>query len=131
MTRSRKTSNRGVVEHIAFTLYPVKDMRRARRFYERALGLRMTKSFRGEWIEYHLSNGCFAIATAAKSFGPNAKSTQIAFEVDDVDAVVDRLCSNGAKIKMAPTSGSVCRVADLIDTEGNAFMIHAKHRRVH
>lgn len=120
--------SKGRVRHIAFTLYPAKDIRRARRFYEQALGLKMTKSFKGEWIEYHLSNGCFAIATVSKGFRPNTRSSQIAFEVDDVDGVLKRLRSKGATILRAPASGSVCRSADLIDTEGNAFMIHAKHR---
>lgn len=33
------------VKHIAFTVYPVKDMARARSFYEQDLGLRLGKNF--------------------------------------------------------------------------------------
>lgn len=32
-----------MIKHIAFTLYPVTDMARARRFYEETLGLRLTR----------------------------------------------------------------------------------------
>ena len=118
----------GKVKHIAFTRYLVKDMPRARRFYEDALGLRPTKTFKEQWVEYHLGNGCFAIETMGSAgMAPNTSSSQIAFEVDDVDAVVKRLRANGAIVKMEPTSGSVCRMADLIDPEGNPLTIHAKH----
>lgn len=63
-----------MIKHIAFTMYPVKDMARARRFYEEALGLAPTKDCRGEWVEYHLDNGCFALTTLAKSVSPSANS---------------------------------------------------------
>ncbi len=119
---------KGTVKHIAFTLYLVKDISRARRFYENSLGLKPTKNYKDQWIEYHLGNGCFAIATMGKGKGPRSSSSQIAFEVDDVDAVVKRLRANGAVVKMEPNSGSVCRMADLLDTEGNPLTIHAKHR---
>ena len=43
-----------MVNSIAFTLYPVTDMARARRFYEDRLGLRMTRreAREFEWVEY-------------------------------------------------------------------------------
>lgn len=119
---------KGKVKHIAFTLYRVKDMPRARAFYEQALGLRATVNYKDRWIEYHLGNGCFAIATMDEGDAQNAGSNHIAFEVDNVDAVVDRLRKNGARVRMEPTSGTVCRMADLIDPEGNSLTIHAKHR---
>ncbi|MBI5629382.1 MAG: VOC family protein [Elusimicrobia bacterium] len=109
-------------------VYPVKDMARARKFYEEALGLKLTKNFKDGWIEYHLDNGCFAITTMGEDATPSANSGQIAFEVDDVDAVVNKLRDHGAAIKVEPSSGSVCRMAEVLDPEGNALCIHAKHR---
>jgi catechol 2,3-dioxygenase-like lactoylglutathione lyase family enzyme len=41
-----------MVKHIAFTMYPVTDMTRARQFYEEMLGLRLTHhETHVEWAE--------------------------------------------------------------------------------
>lgn len=118
----------GTVKHIAFTLYSVKDMAKARRFYEEDLGLKLTNNFRGQWVEYHLDNGCFAITTMAEDVAPSANSGgSIAFEVDDVDAVVNKLRVKKAVVKMEPFSTPVCRMAVVLDPEGNALSIHAKN----
>ena len=118
---------KGKIKRIAFTVYTVGDMSRARRFYEKALGLTLTNNFKDRWIEYHLGNGCFAITTEGDGAAPSANSGQIAFEVDDVDAVVNRLRAHGATVKVEPASGTVCRMAEVIDSEGNVLTIHAKH----
>ena len=63
------------VKGIAFTLYPVTDMARARRFYEDELGLRVAEDIRGEWIEYHLWDNCFALSTmAGEAIKPSAEA---------------------------------------------------------
>lgn len=36
-----------MVKHIAFTIYPVTDMKRVCRFYEETLGLRVARGFEG------------------------------------------------------------------------------------
>lgn len=125
----RRTSGAvGTIKHIAFTMYPVKDMARARRFYEEDLGLKLTNNFRDQWVEYHLDNGCFAITTMAEDVAPSANSGgSIAFEVDDVDAMVNKLRGKKAVIKMEPFSTPVCRMAVILDPEGNAISIHAKN----
>lgn len=48
-----------MIKHIAFTMYPVTDMARARRFYEDTLGLRLTRheASEYEWVEYDLDGG--------------------------------------------------------------------------
>ncbi|MEK7388325.1 MAG: VOC family protein [Elusimicrobiota bacterium] len=118
----------GTVKHIAFTMYPVKDMARARRFYEEDLGLKLTNNYRDEWVEYHLDNGCFAITTMAEDVAPSADSGgSIAFEVDDVDAMVNTLRGKKAVVKREPFSSPVCRMAVLLDSEGNVFSIHTKN----
>lgn len=118
----------GTIKHIAFTMYPVKDIARARRFYEEDLGLKLTNNFRDQWVEYHLDNGCFAITTMAEDVAPSADSGgSIAFEVDDVDAMVSKLRGKMAVVKMEPFSTPVCRMAVVLDPEGNAISIHAKN----
>lgn len=47
----------GQVKHIAFMMYPVKDVARARRFYEEDLGLKLTNNFREQWTPSILIQG--------------------------------------------------------------------------
>lgn len=116
-----------MIKHIAFTMYPVSDMARARKFYEEALGLGVTKNFRDEWVEYHLGNGAFAITTMAKTVKPGANSGgSIAFEVDDVDATLRKLKAAKAVVKVEAFDTPVCRMAVVLDSEGNALTVHAK-----
>lgn len=119
-----------MVKHIAFTMYPVKDMARARKFYEQALGLPQALVHAGgAWVEYHLDNGTFAITTMTKGVTPSANSGgSIAFEVDDVDATTAKLTAGGATLKVPAFDTPVCRMAVVADTEGNAVTLHAKKR---
>lgn len=115
-----------MIKKIAFTMYPVKDMERARKFYEEQLGLKMTEDFRGEWVEYDLEGGCFAITTMVSGFiKPSSDAGgSIAFEVDDIDALTERLRSKGVQIKLEPMSTPVCRMSVVLDPDGNAITLH-------
>jgi len=115
-----------MIKHIAFTMYPVKNMDRARKFYEKALGLKLTKNFRDQWVEYHLKNGAFAITTMAP-IKPSAKAGgSIAFEVRSVDKTLQKLKRAKAVVKVPPFDTPVCRMAVVLDSEGNALSLHAK-----
>jgi predicted enzyme related to lactoylglutathione lyase len=109
-------------------MYPVTDMARARRFHEEDLGLELTNNFRDRWVEYHLDNGCLAITTMAEGVSPGSDSGgSIAFEVDDVDAMLARLKARRTRVKVEPFSSKVCRMAVVLDPDGNALVIHAKN----
>jgi predicted enzyme related to lactoylglutathione lyase len=110
------------VKHIAFTSYPVKDMKRARAFYEGALGLTLGSEYEGKWVEYYLDNGCFAITT----FYPG-QGSGISFEVDDVDAVHKQLVAAGGKTKNEPFATPGCRMSVVLDPDGNVVMLHKKN----
>lgn len=128
--KPRTKKSEGKIKHIAFTMYRVNDMARARKFYEEALGLDVTNNFRDQWVEYHLDNGCFAITTMAEDVSPSSNSGgTIGFEVDDVDTMLGKLRAKGASIKIEPFDTPVCRMAVVIDSEGNALTIHAKKPR--
>ena len=116
-----------MVKHIAFTMYPVKNMVRARKFYEKSLGLKRPKSFAGgKWVEYHLKNGAFAITTLAPIKPSATSGGSVAFEVDDVDATIRKLKAAKAAVKVPPFDTPVCRMAIVLDSEGNALCVHAK-----
>jgi predicted enzyme related to lactoylglutathione lyase len=107
-------------------MYPVKDMHRARKFYEQDLGLKMTVDYRGDWIEYDLAGGCFAITTMVSGYvSPSSNSGgSIAFEVEDVDKITAELRSKGVPVILDPVSSPVCRMSVVVDPEGNAVTLH-------
>jgi predicted enzyme related to lactoylglutathione lyase len=112
---------------VAFTMYPVTDMARARNFYEKTLKLSVGKiSDEGAWVEYDLpGGGCFAITTLATGVKPSADSGgSIAFEVEDLDKLVSALKAKNVTFKLDIFSSPVCRMAVLLDSEGNAVALH-------
>lgn len=116
-----------MIKKIAFTMYPVENMVRARQFYEKTLGLEVGNiSAEGAWVEYDLpQGGCFAITTLAQGVMPSANSGgSIAFEVENLDNLVSQLKSKGIQFKMDIFSSPVCRMAIALDSEGNAITLH-------
>lgn len=117
-----------MIKSIAFTVYPVKEMERARRFYEDSLGLKLARLMEegGQaWVEYDLPGGTFAITTFAEGISPSAEAGgSIGFEVDEIDALVTKLRGRGVIVKIEPFSTPVCRMAVVLDTEGNAVTLH-------
>lgn len=121
-----------MLKKIAFTMYPVLDMNRARNFYEKILGLAMSKvSAGGSWIEYDLpGGGCFAITTLAEEVKPSSISGgSVAFEVEDLDALVSKLKADSVKFKLDIFPSPVCRMAVILDSEGNAVTLHQLHKK--
>lgn len=118
-----------MVKGIAFSMYPVTDMKRARKFYEEDLGLKVAKDYHGEWIEYYLWENCFAI-TNKTDIRPSAESGgSVALEVQDVDEFVKELRKKGIRIKTEPFSTPACRMAVIVDPEGNALTLHQRKRK--
>lgn len=116
-----------MIRRIAFTLYPVTDMVRARRFYEETLGLRLTRreAREFEWVEYDLDGGTFALTSLTEGGAPSADAGgSIAFEVQNVDETVEQLRGKGVRVKLEPLSTPVCRLAVILDSEGNALTLH-------
>lgn len=116
-----------MIKHIAFTLYPVTDMARARRFYEETLGFRLTRreAREFEWVEYDPNGGTFALTNLTEGGAPSGDAGgSIAFEVQNVDQMVEQLRAKGVRIKLEPLSTPVCRLAVILDSEGNALTLH-------
>ena len=65
------------------------------------------------------------IATLAEGVSPSANAGGgIGFEVDNVDAMVTTLRGKGTTVKLEPFSTPVCRMAVILDPEGNALTLH-------
>jgi len=116
-----------MLKKVAFTMYPVADLGRAKSFYEKNLGLKPSKlSVEGAWVEYDLpGGGCFAITTLAEGVSPSAiAGGSIAFEVDDLDHLVSQLKSNQVNFKLDVFPTPVCKMAVILDSEGNSVILH-------
>ncbi|WP_267256459.1 VOC family protein [Coxiella endosymbiont of Ornithodoros maritimus] len=112
-----------MLKKVVFTMYPVEDINRIRKFYEEILGLKKEGAYSEEqWVEYDLPDGgCFAITTLAKGISPSTSSGRsIAFEVDDLDNLVSQFKLKGVNFKVDIFSSLICRMAVIINSEGNA-----------
>lgn len=121
---------------VAFTMYPVLDLDRARVFYEQTLGLKVNAIYPqqnlGSWVEYDLpQGGCFAITDMIKDIYPSTDSGgSIAFEVEDLDKLVKDLKDKNVRFKLDNIITPVCKMAVIIDSEGNALTLHQlTHRK--
>jgi len=120
-----------MLKKVAFTMYPVIDAGRARAFYEGTLGLTVGKhSGNGVWTEYDLpGGGCLALF-ANEAIKPSADSgASIALEVEDLDALVARLKTEGVRFKAEMVPSPVCRMSIILDSEGNSIILHELKRR--
>jgi predicted enzyme related to lactoylglutathione lyase len=112
-----------MVKKIAYTLYPVIDMSRARTFYQDQLGLVASAEYAdGQWVEYEIG-GCFVITTLAPVTPSRNSGGNIAFEVEDVAALTTRLQNNGVEIQMEVTETPSHLMSVIVDPEGNSITL--------
>jgi predicted enzyme related to lactoylglutathione lyase len=115
-----------MIAEIAFVGVPVTDIKRSRAFYEETLELKTTLvSSGGNWIEYDIGAGTFAIG-AYPQWKPSTDGTMVAFEVDDLDGEIARLKSRGVTFANEVFDTPVCRCAIISDPDGNNIMIHKR-----
>ena len=113
-------------------MLPVKDMARARRFYEDALGLEPLGERPDGKFQYR-SNGA-VLALFPKPEGTRAEHTAISFRVDDIGAAVSSLAGRGVvfddyDLPGLKTVEHVCvlgseKAAWFRDPEGNILCLH-------
>jgi predicted enzyme related to lactoylglutathione lyase len=117
------------ITEIAFVVYPVADLARARQFYEGALGLVPTQIYGDEskgMVEYDIGAGTLAIGCGASQFKPSAGGGSVALEVDDFDEAVSRVRASGCKFVTEPVQTPACRIAIFSDPDGNTVMLHRR-----
>jgi len=116
-----------MLKKIAFVTYPVKDVARAREFYEGKLGLKL--GLHGNhggkwWIEYDLpGGGCLALSNFEGEPSASAGG-RVAFEVADLDALMAKLKAQAVAFTTDVIHGPHCRMAVCLDSEGNALLLH-------
>lgn len=116
------------IEEIAFTCYPVADMKRARLFYEGVLGLEATMDHEmegGHWVEYDIGAGTIALGMAP-GMEPSRDGCSAALEVDDFDQAIEELKAAGVEFNFGPMETPVCHMAFVRDPDGNSIGIHRR-----
>jgi predicted enzyme related to lactoylglutathione lyase len=107
----------------------VKDVGRARAFYEGALGFQVAfLSESADWLgaEYALPTGqTFGIGKSEQV--PFRASGGMMLSVHDVQDATRRVLEAGGKVQMGPMDTPVCIMSWCEDTEGNTFSLH--HRK--
>jgi catechol 2,3-dioxygenase-like lactoylglutathione lyase family enzyme len=97
------------------TRLPAQDLERARTFYAQKLGLEPTEE-RSGGLRYRLAGGEFALFQS--SGAPTGEHTQIAFEVEDIDAAVAELRDRGVVFEEYDLPGLSTRDG-IAEIEGN------------
>ena len=119
------------IKEIAYTGYPVTDITRARRFYEGTLHLTPGVQFEHEgrhWIEYDVGAASLAISNmSADKWKPSADGPSTALEVEDFDAAINALRDDRVKFVLEPMDSGVCRMAIILDPDGNSLLIHKRN----
>ena len=118
------------ITEIAFSVYPVTEMAKARAFYEGILGLTpaMTVGEPGgmEWTEYDIAGSTLSLGAGAPDWHPTSAGCSVGLEVADFDEAINELRVAEVTFHMEPFETPVCRMAFILDPDGNAICIHQR-----
>ena len=115
-----------MIKEIAFTAHRVTDLARARTFFEDVLQLKPAEGDGENYQEYDVAGGTFSLHT----FGPEnvgQGGCEVAFEVSDFDAALQRLRDAAIPLIGEPVTTPVCRMAFIADPDGTPLTIHQRN----
>ena len=120
------------VRAVDYVVYHVPDMRRAKAFYRRTLGLAPRGEYTGSWAEFGTEPTTLCLRTTHLGPGEaraNPKQVKwvptpaIALAVADVSAAVEELRGQGVAILVEPWETRVCHKAFIA---GNPICLHQR-----
>jgi len=118
-----------MVKDMAFFAYSVRDVPRAKSFYGETLGLVPGDSFGDHWVEFNVGKTTFGVGDGTPlGFEPGA-STGAAFEVDDLQAMRERLKGSGVEVGDV-LEFPACITCFARDPDGNRFALHQRRAPV-
>jgi catechol 2,3-dioxygenase-like lactoylglutathione lyase family enzyme len=123
---SPATQPYSLFKNVAFVIYPVKDVKIARAFYEGTLGLMVTANWDNQWVEYDIGDGTLAITPADATHAAGTHGATIGLEVVDFDTVLAHLKTKGVPIFNGPFDSPACRGCIIRDPDENEIILHAK-----
>jgi predicted enzyme related to lactoylglutathione lyase len=114
-----------MVKNVAFFAYSVRDVPRAQAFYRDVLGLSPGELYNDHWAEFEVGNVTFGVGNGEGLGFVPGQSTGASFEVDDVEAMRDRLKAAGVDVGDVHEFPN-CSVCFASDPEGNRFALHRR-----
>ena len=103
----------------------MRDIARARQFYEELLGLSVSDEMMGgNWVEYSVGDNTLAIANVGEQWTPSDEGTAAALEVEDFDKTIKHLKDRQVRFAAEPFETPCCRMAVIQDPDGNKLIIH-------
>lgn len=113
------------IRNIAFVGIPVRDIKRAREFYEGVLGLEVADEMMGgNWVEYGIGENTLAIASIGAQWAPSHEGTAAALEVETFDETIKLLKDRQIVFNAEPFETPCCHMAVVQDPDGNKIIIH-------
>jgi|SRR5215470_10664196 len=113
------------VTDVAFTMYPVTDVHRARKFYEEALGLRQCGMDEAWWVEFGIGSATFGIGNVPDNGKPGSAQSLV-LEVSDINGYRESLRKRGIASTEPTRTPFDCLVSQLKDPDGNTVWLHEK-----
>jgi len=114
---------------MAFVAYSVRDVQRSLAFYRDVLGLRPDEAMlerSGEhWIEFEVGGTTFGIGNGEIIGIVPGSQFSVAFEVDDVHAMCERLLALDVPVTEVQ-DGPACSSCFVTDPDGNRFALHQR-----
>lgn len=117
---------------LAFFAYAVSDMKKARGFYEGALGLKTNSEYDGSgnpnWVEYDIGAGTLGVGCAPGMWEPSTKGASAALEVENFDEALAEVKAKNIPIVMGPHEFPSCRMVVIADPDGNRLTLHKRNK---
>lgn len=98
------------------------ELDRMRKFYEGALGV-AAGTREGNWVPFGLGGATFALHQAHEDGGTELTKPNLSFGVDNIEEVVGRFESAGAKVLQGIADETFGRMATLQDPDGRVFEV--------
>lgn len=115
------------VERLKVVYHVVKDVESAAAFYEHGLGLKLKFRDNDRWIQFTGLN--VDVAVASPEEGPRDASGAVAvFEVDDIDATLERAVASGATEAARRDMGSHGRTVTIVAPHGEVIQLFQRAR---
>lgn len=113
-----------MIKHVAFFVYPVKNIARSRQFYESTLGLKLESSFEDHWFEYDIQGFTLALTDWLEGIQPGQSGAGVGLEVADAEQTFAFLKSQGVTVIKPLFDTPACRMGVIADPDGNNIVIH-------
>jgi predicted enzyme related to lactoylglutathione lyase len=117
-------AERHAIQHVAFFVYPVRNMAAAREFYEGLLGLKLENDYEGHWLEFNIQGVTFAITDWLEGAQPCSNGPSLALEVAHADSLFEFFQRSRVTVLKPLFDTSICRMGVIADPDGNSIIIH-------